>query len=45
MPSKTHNWLCEIGDQPTFRNLPDFDCGVFRAAGDDIIIMWAPLYI
>ena len=37
-----NNRLLKISQQSADRNLPDLDSAVFRAAGNNIVIVWTP---
>jgi len=37
------NWFYKILRKSTIRDLPDFDCAVFRSAGYQVVIMRTPL--
>jgi len=45
MCHQVHNRFFQISQQSAFRDVPDLDGAVFRSAGNDVVIMWAPLYV
>jgi len=45
MSHQVHNRLFKISQQSALGDLPYLDGAVFRAAGNDVVIMWAPLNV